>query len=205
MTFVDIPAWLLDVMGKAGIGLASFWLGYSAKRPKLELGGIGSGGFDVAGKDVMATSFTIHNRPSFFGLPFNRDAATIVEARVYDPDLKEYVGPGLMWLAAEGPEMVRERTIASGRQATVMVLAKERHAEDFFVFASDRRSAELPRQLKKFKEARKDLELRLIDVNRHRYNYRFTARNDDQSVGVMRKGLRLGTRWNLLRRALGPM
>lgn len=200
-----VNATVLDLAIKAAFTMFGFWLGYSSKRPKLEANGSGSGGIQVPGKDVMATSVTVHNRPSFFGLPVNREAATIVEARIYDPELKEYVGPNLMWRSHDGTGFVRECSIGSGRHATIYLFAKERFAEDFFIVAPDKPNDDLPKQLTKYKEKKKEFTLMLVDVNRRKYNFEFTVRNGEQHVSAGFRVNRLRTRWNLLRRALGPM
>jgi hypothetical protein len=205
VAFAEVTVTVVDLGVKVVLAVVGFWLGYSSKRPKLEVQGSGSGGFPITNKDVMATTTTAYNRPSFFGLPVNREAATIVEARIYDPDLKEYVGPCLMWRGHEGPELTRECSIGSGRQATIYLFAKERYAEEFFVFAPSRPNQELPKQLTTYKDKKKDFSLLLVDVNRRKYAFDFTVRNSEQSVSVGFRVNKLRARWNLLRRALGPM
>lgn len=205
MAPLDFTVTVVDVVVKAALAIVGFWLGYSSKRPKLEVQGSASGGAPVPNKDVMATSTTVYNRPSFFGLPVNREAAMIVEARIYDPELKEYVGPCLLWRGHDGQELIRECSIGSGRQATIYLFAKERYSEEFFVFAPNKLNDELPKQLTKYKDKKKDFSLMLVDVNRRKYTFDFTVRNSEQSVSVGFRVSKLRTRWNLLRRALGPM
>ena len=205
MALADLTVTVVDLVVKVALTVIGFWFGYSSKRPKLEVQGSGSGGFAVANKDVIATTATVYNRPSFFGLPVNREAATIVEARIYDPELKEYVGPCLLWRGHDGPELTRECSIGSGRQATIYLFAKERYAEDFFVFAPNKPNEELPKQLTKYKNKKKDFALMLVDVNRRKYTFELTVRNSEQSVSVGFRVNKLRARWHLLRRALGPM
>ena len=154
----------------------------------------------------MATSVSIYNRPSFFGIAVNRDAATIVSARIYDPGLKEFVGPSLTWRNKDSLELLRECSINSGRQAEVFLFAKERHAEAFFVFAPSRANEAIATPLNpKYSENRLSLSLVLFDVNNRKHTFELVVRNHPQGVHVMSRYSNLRARWEFLRRAVGPM
>lgn len=208
MAIGDLIGTVGDFAVKAAFTFAGaapgFWLGYSARRPKLEI--IGSGGSHIPNK-VMTTNTIVYNRPSFFGLPMNREAATIVKAYIYDPELKAPVEPNLRWLNQEGgQELIRECTMASGREATLYLFAKEpSNLDEFFVFAPNRTDEppkECQRALTKYKDKKKEFVLVLLDVNNRVYRYEFTARNSEQGVSVGFRTNKLRARWDLLRKAL---
>ncbi|SRR6266581_2046497 len=200
---IDIP--VFDVATKVLFLLLGFWLGYSAKRPKLQLAGSGSGGIRIPNKDVMATSVQVRNNPSFFGLPVNRDKATITEARLLDPDLREYVGPCLMWATPGSEALSREIAIESGRDARLYVVAKERYDDNYFVFSANKLTDELPRQLTKYKDKKKAFVLSLRDVNGQEYRYDIVLRNTEQSVHSQIPVSPLWRRLSYLWRAIGPL
>lgn len=204
MALADLTVTVADVVVKAVFLVLGFWLGYSSKRPTLDVQGVGSSGVQVPNKDVMTTYASIYNRSSFFGLPVNREAATIVAAFIYDPELEETVS-SLLWLSDDGQKLIRECTIGSGRGAKIYLFAKERNSDEFFVFAPNNLNDELPKQLTKYKDKKKDFSLILVDVNRRRYTFELTVRNSPQNVSVRFPSHKLRARLDLLRRALGPM
>ena len=97
MSFTGDQLAIVGILATVVFGVLGFIAGYSAKRPRLEVSGSGSGGISVPNKDIMASSVTFRNNPSFFGLRVNREQAIITSARIYDPELKEFVGHILMW------------------------------------------------------------------------------------------------------------
>jgi hypothetical protein len=95
--------WTSDAISIAGIAIGIvivivfFALGLTAQRPRLRITGSGSGGIQIPNADVMALSILITNQPLFFGIKIRREPANIVSSRLYDPELRKYVGPNLMW------------------------------------------------------------------------------------------------------------
>jgi hypothetical protein len=166
------------------LSIVFFIIGLKVHRPKLMGGGGGSGTIPTPDKDIMASSLQFVNHPSFWGMKIPRETAKIDHARIYDPSLKEYVGPVLMW-AKEGTTQLEQRTsIEAGKSARLYVFAKERHSPEYFIFSSTALDAEIDIPSKRYLEERKDFSIVLVDEIRREYRFNITVRNADQSVGV---------------------
>jgi len=164
--------------------IVGFMFGYAAKRPKLRLTGMGSGSQPVGSRDLMLTSVQLYNEPRFFGLPVSREAAEVTEARLYDFELRELVGHQLMW-AVDGADSLSARTtISSGRQATLYVFAKDRHADEFFAYHSSSLAVAPPRSEARYTDKKKPFALWLRDVNGREFKFPLQVRNLDQEVSV---------------------
>jgi len=179
-----------DWLAIAGIAVSpltaiiGFMFGYAAKRPKLRLSGMGTGSKPVGKRDLMLTSVTLYNEPRFFGLPVSREAAEITEARLYDFELRELVGHQLLWNDNATDALSPRTTIPSGRQATLYVFAKDRYADEFFVYHASSLSADPPRSPARYTEKKKPFALWLRDVNGRQFKFPLQARNTDQSVHI---------------------
>jgi hypothetical protein len=198
-----IGDWVDSAVKIVGGIVGGFWLGYLSRRPNLKI--IGSSESHIANK-VMTTSAVVKNKPLFLGrVPMDREAATIVKACIYDPDLKQFVEPALRWHQKGVQELTHECTVGSGREATLYLFAKEPYSLEFFIFAPNRLADELPEQrrrsaLPKYNDAEKQFFLVLLDVNDRKYRYKFTARNSQQGVSVVFRTSKLRARWDLLRK-----
>jgi hypothetical protein len=161
-----------------------FWLGLSQRKPKLIGSGGGSGTIQVPGRDVMATSVSIRNEPTFFGMRAPRDTAQIESARLYDPDLKEYLGPVLVWKEEGTNNCVSRVAIESGKQVNLYLFGKDRRSQDFFVFSGTALNVPLPERPTVLPRDKRDYEIHLVDTISRRYIFRITVRNADQPVQV---------------------
>lgn len=166
------------------VALVFFLLGLTAKRPKLIGGGSGSGTVRVPGKDVMASHIDIRNQPTVLGIKIPRETAKIASARIYDPTLKEYVGPVLKWHINGSTELSQTICINPGKSAKLYLFAKERHADEYFVYNSNALDAELQEPLIKYKDPKKDFTVVLVDEIGRKYRFSVFARHSDQSVGI---------------------
>jgi hypothetical protein len=177
-----------------------FILGIRTQRPKLIGGGSGSGTVHVPGKDVMASSLQFNNQPSFLGMKLPREPAKIQSARIYDPSLKEYVGPVLRWRKDGTDQLEQQTSIEAGKSAHLYVFAKERFSDEYFIYASTALNADLASPLPKYTEAKKDFSVVLFDEIGRKYQFDITVRNTDQSVSVVFK-LTWRARWEMIREA----
>jgi len=175
---------LIEIIVTLVVALISFYLGISRKKPKLIGTGSGSGSIRIPGKDVMASSITIRNDPTFWGMRISRDLAKIDSARLYDYELKEYVGPSLNWKVDGSNDLAGQVTIESGKQASLYVFAKERHNQDFFVFSLPSLDAELPKYLTTYDNLKRDFSIHLFDRIGRKYKFNITVRNSDISVSI---------------------
>ena len=183
------------------VAVLFFWLGLSQRKPKLIGSGGGSGNIQIPGRDVMATSVSIRNEPTFFGMRAPRDTAQIESARLYDPDLKEYIGPVLVWREEGTNTCVSRVAIESGKQANLYVFGKDRWSQDFFVFSGTALNDPLPERLTVLPRDKRDYEIHLVDTIGRRYKFRITARNGDQSVSASFK-LTMHQRLQMISRGL---
>lgn len=161
-----------------------FWLGLSQRKPKLIGSGGGSGTIQIPGRDVMATSISIRNEPTFLGMRTPRDTAQIESSRLYDPELKEYVGPVLVWREEGTDTCVSRVAIESGKQANLYVFGKDRWSPDFFIFSGTALNAPLPERPTVLPRDKRDYEIHLVDTIGRQYKFRITVRNGDQSVSA---------------------
>jgi len=182
------------------LALVSFILGIRVRMPRIIGAGGGSGQIQVPGKDVMASSLQFYNQPNFWGMRIPREPAKIQSARIYDPSLKEYVGPVLRW-RRDGTSQLEQRTsIEAGKSAHLYVFAKERFSDEYFIYDSTALDADLAGPLPKYTEAKKDFSVVLFDEIGRKYRFAITVRNTDQSVGVGFK-LTWHARWEMIREA----
>lgn len=138
----------------------------------------------MPGRDVMASSISIVNEPTFLGMRAPRDTAEIDSARLFDMDAKEYVGPVLMWVDEGSRTLVTRRSIASGKQATLYVAGKDRWSPDYFVFSGTSLNTALPERLTILPNDKRDYEIHLYDSIGRRYRIGITLKNSDQSVNI---------------------
>lgn len=182
--------------------IVAFWVRCSAKRPRPRIIGSSTGSISVPNRDVMASSIHIHNDPFFFGFRVRREPATITSARIYDLELKEYVGPVLMWAKDGSHELEREVIINSGKQRRLYLFAKDRYSEEYFILSVDKLNTDLPRLPDKYKDKKKEFRLVLFDEEGRTYKFNLTVRNRDQSVDAGPKFTKLGARSYHLREAV---
>jgi hypothetical protein len=201
MTFSD---WLGvgGILATLVVGVGAFVLGSSSVRPKLRVAGGGTGGAGSNQQDLMLTSVNVTNDPSFFGLKVHREAARMTEARIYDPELQELVGPCLMWRNGQKGDLSRENTIESGLRGQLYLFAKQRYAKEYFVYYADALDHKPQSADATYEEKKKEFSLVLRDANQRWYVFDLVARNTDQSVHVIFRR-RLRGRLYLLRHVLG--
>jgi hypothetical protein len=195
----DISA-IVPFMFSVVVASVFFILGIRVKRPKIIGGGGGSGQIQVPGKDVMASSLQFYNQPSLWGMRIPRETAKIESARIYDPSLKEYVGPVLRWRKDGTDQLEQQTSIEAGKSAHLYVFAKERFSDEYFIYASTALNADLASPLPKYTEAKKDFSVVLFDEIGRKYQFDITVRNTDQSVSVVFK-LTWRARWEMIREA----
>jgi hypothetical protein len=145
------------------VALVFFILGLRAQRPKLISAGGGSGQIQVPGKDVMASSIQVNNQPSFWGMRIPRETAKIDHARIYDPSLKEYVGPVLKWREGGSNQLEQRISIEAGKSAHLYVFAKERFSDEYFIYQSTALNADLVEPFNRYREAKKDFSVHVFD------------------------------------------
>lgn len=191
---------VLGIAASPVVALISFFVGLTVRRPKLVSSGGGSGTIQVPDKDIMASSVTIRNEPTFLGIKVPREAADIDHARLYDPELKEYVGPVLRWQQEGTRELARQTTIAAGGTASLYVFGKERYSEKFFIFNLAATNASLPQQLFTYSAKRKDYSLILFDSIQRTYKFNIRVRNTPQSVAINFK-ITWRSRWEMIKDA----
>lgn len=161
-----------------------FWLGLSQRKPKLVESGAGSGAIRIPNRDVMASTISIRNEPSIFGMKTPRDAATVESARLYDPEIKEFFGPPLVWRQSGTSQCASQITIESGKHADLLVFAKDRHSREYFVFSGDALDKPLPAHPTVRSHDKRSYEVHLFDSIGRQYRFSIVARNNDQSVDV---------------------
>lgn len=196
---------VIEIIAAIALSVVTFWIGYAAKRPRLENHGGGTGSISIPNRDIMATSVYIYNHPSFFGLKVRREPATITSARIYDPELKEYVGPVLRWAKDGSDELEQEVIINTGKQRRLYLFAKERYDNKFFIFSAEKLNTDLPRQTDKYTDKKKEFTLVLFDDIGKKYKFNLIVRNTDQSVNAGAKLTQLRVRGHYLREALGNL
>lgn len=198
-------AWaIIGILFGIIIALIFFILGLRVGKPKLIAQGSGSGGVRIPDRDVMATSLHVSNMPTFWGMKVNRGAAQINSARLYDPALKEYVGPVLLWKQDGSQELSTQCTIEAGKQGLLYVFAKDRHAKEYFIPSGKSLNSELHRPAVTWSDQKKDFSVHLFDVIGHVYKFDIVVRNSDQSVGVGYK-MTMHTRLQLIKNAFGDL
>jgi hypothetical protein len=191
---------ILGIVLSVVLALVFFILGIRVRRPKLVGAGAGSGQIQVPGKDVMASSIQIDNRPSFWGMRIRRETAKIQSARINDPSLREYVGPTLRRRQGGSNELEQQISIEAGKSAHLYLFAKERHSDAYFIYHSTALNADLIPPLIKYTEANRDFSVVLFDEIGRTYRFNITVRNRDQSVGIQLK-LTWHARWEMIREA----
>ena len=204
---LSTDAWaIIGILFTIIVALIFFVFGLRVGKPKLLAQGSGSGTVRIPDRDVMATSLSISNMPTFWGIRVNRGTAQIESARLYDPTLKEYVGPVLLWAAegTQGQELVQKCTIEAGKQGRLYVFAKDRHADEYFIPSGTSLTSELNRSTVVFKEQIKDFSVHLFDVIGHKYKFDIIVRNSDQSVWVGYK-MTMHTRLRLIKDAFSSL
>lgn len=194
-----------DLIAGAAFAVLGFALGLIARRPRLRIAAAGSHSISVPGRDVMATSVDLYNKPAFLGFSVDREAATIIAANVVDIELNEAVGPILSWAVPGEHNLRKDCIISSGRQGTVFLFGKERYAKEYFVFDAQRLDAPLPNLPIVYGESRKTFLLRLYDVNERVYSYELTVRNLPESVSINVHSGTLRTRLRHLKSAFGRL
>lgn len=134
----------------------------------------------------MLSQVTLYNNPAFIRhwIRVSRQSVTLTEARLYDPELGELVGPLLLWGRDGTNELLREVTIESGMQGRLYLFAKDRYADEYFVYHADTLDSDPPRSSDRYTEKKKRFGLVLRDVNGRQFTYRLVVRNTDQSVHV---------------------
>lgn len=157
-----------------------------ARRPRVEYtGGTGSGRVSVGSRELVLAWIQIRNNPSFFGFPINRETARIDEARVFDPELDELVGAGLVWEDRESLNFVQTCELESGREVKLYLFAKEPFKDEYFVFHAESKTSEPPRSTARYTDKKKEFVIKLRDANGRRYQYPITVRNKDQLLNVI--------------------
>ncbi len=154
----------------------------------------------MPGKDIKASNITVQNRPTFWGIKIPRETAKIASARLYDPALREFVGPVLKWRIDGSNDLSHTISIDPGKTANLYVFAKERHAEEFFVYHSNSLDAELQDPIIKYRDPKKDFSIVLYDEIGRKYRFDVIVRNSDQSVGINFK-LTLHARFQMIKEA----
>lgn len=175
---------IIGILFTIFIALIFFVIGLRVGKPKLMAQGSSSGMTGIPNKDVMVTSLSISNLPTFWGMRMNRGPAQLESARLYDPSLKEYVGPILLWVVEGTQELSQKCTIQAGKQGQLCVFAKERYTKDYFIPTGKSLTCELNRPTVTFDELKKDFSVHLRDVIGHEYKFDIIVRNNDQSIGV---------------------
>lgn len=161
-----------------------FLLGLTAKRPKLIGGGGGSSSVRVPDKDVMATHISVRNQPTYWGIKIHREAANITSARLFDPDLKEVVGPALKWQIAGTTGLSPTTKIDSGKVANLYVFGKERHADEYFVYDASALDSALSTYLTRYREPKKHFSIIVYDDIGRKHRFDVAVRNSNQSVSI---------------------
>jgi hypothetical protein len=174
---------LLSVIGV----LISIIVGLKRSLPKLIGTGTSSSSMKIQDKDLMVSSITIRNKPTFLGKKVSRGPAKIRSARLYDPKLKELVGPSLLWRGDKPNEYEIECTIEPGASKQLHVLAKERYAEGFFQYTKSYQNVEWPSPSAIYRERRRAFSVHLYDSIGRQYKFNIIARNSDQSVHLAYK------------------
>ncbi len=198
-------AWaIIGVLFTIIVALIFFILGLRVEKPKLVAQGSGSGTVRIPNRDVMATSLNVSNLPTFWGMKVNRGTAEINSARLYDPSLREYVGPVLLWQENGSQELNAKCTIEPGTQGRLYVFAKDRHEKEYFIPSGKSLDAELNRPTNTWADQRKDFSVHLFDSIGRVYKFDIIARNSDQSVSVGYK-MTMHTRVQLVKSAFGDL
>jgi hypothetical protein len=137
----------------------------------------------------MLTTATFVNNPSFIRpwIRVNREPAKITGARLYDPELKEFVGQGLLWGGEGSRDLIREKTIESGKQGALYLFAKDRYADEFFVYHANNLDSEPSRSPARYMDKKKAFRLVLNDVNGRTFKFHLVVRNGDQSVDALKR------------------
>jgi hypothetical protein len=183
------------------VSLVFFIIQIRATQPKLIAVGSGSSTVWVPNRDVMASSITIINKPTFLGMKVNRGAAQIQSARLFDRELNEFVGPPLMWRKKGARELGPECALEPGQQSTLYIFAKERHANDYFLYAPRSLDSEYDKPFEVYGSPRKDFSVHLTDIIGARYRFDISVRNGSQHVNIQLK-LTWHARSQMIREAL---
>lgn len=190
--------------------LISIIVGLKRSLPKLVGTGTSSTSMKVKDKDLMVSSITIWNKPTFLGMKVSRGPAKIKSARLYDPEFKELVGPSLLWKGDKPNEYAIECTIEPGASKQLHVLAKERYEEGFFQYTKPYQNVEWPSPSAIYRERKRHFSIRLYDSIGRQYKFGIIARNSDQSVHLSYKKTMhmrcemIRDAFRSLRRALSP-
>jgi hypothetical protein len=175
-----------DLLGLLGILLTPlvavifFLLGLRVQRPKLIGAGTGSGTMPVPARNVHAAHVAFRNHPTFLGIKVRKEDATIVLARLYDPDLKMHVGGVLRWPQSGSPNLVQGTTIRAGKSETLYVFGKELGTDSYFIFSSNSLDSPLPTNLVRYKEAKKDFSIELSDELERKYRFDISVNHAEQ-------------------------
>jgi hypothetical protein len=182
------------------IALVFFLLGLTAKKPRLIAAGSGGGTISVPGKDVMASNVSIRNDPTYLGFRIPREAANITEARLYNPALREFVGPVLRWRVEGKTELSQTASIQAGALGNLYLFAKERYAEDYFIYSANSLNSDPHRPLVRYNDPKKDFAVVLFDDIGRKYRFNLIIRNADQSINITFK-ITFGGRVRMVREA----
>lgn len=166
------------------VALLLFIIQMRSARPKLVTVGSGVERIHVPNQDVMASSVSFENRPTFLGMRVDRGPVKIQSAMLYDLELKEFVGPSLMWREEGSSKLEGQCTIEPGTNRTLYVFAKERFSEEYFVYTASSLDVDYNKTILKFKDRKKNFAIHLTDTIGNRYRFDVVARNGDESVGV---------------------
>lgn len=179
-----------DWLGIVGL-LTSFvtfflgiWVGHRAHVPNLRLGGSGSYSNPVNSRDLVLTNIQVYNDPGFFRMRVNRESARIVSARLYDPELDEFVDQGLLWRADGSENLANRTTIESGTSQNLYLFAKDRYDNEFFTYHALGLKSEPSRPSSRYSEKKKQFGLFLADANGRHYRFSLVVRNSAQAVNV---------------------
>jgi len=173
-------------------------LGLSANKPNLIAIGGGSGSIPVPGRDIMLSHIRIENRPTFFGMRFNRDPAEIDSARLYDPKTNKLVGKQLLF-KQEGPiELGPKCTIRAGANVALYVFAKERSQNEYFQYSASNLHSDIEEPPCRYTDEKRDFSVDLFDSIGRRYRFAFTVGIGNQSVKITFK-MTWRNRWERIR------
>ena len=184
LSYVDPLLGIIGILLGVVVAIVFFILGLRAHRPKLIAGGGGAATIQVPGKDIMASSVQFYNHPSYWGMKIPRETAKIDHARLYDPVLKEYVGPVLMWNEPGTSELKQRTSIEAGKSATLYLFAKERYNKEYLILQGTALNAELIVPATQYSEEKRDFSVVLLDEIGREYRFDITVRNGDQHVSA---------------------
>lgn len=144
------------------VGVLGVLLSVTARHPTLRAGGsVGSRGV-ISGREIQTASIRIRNEGTVWGIRARRDPAVIANARLRDPTNNQFVGP-LLWWRKDGGALDHRCVIEGGREAELIVFAKEAFSQEFFVFDAPDGAGPLAPYLLTFSEHSKDFVVVITD------------------------------------------